>query len=104
MQELMNYEILQTGADYVFRDYDFASKHGLSLKDYKSVYKDVISVGDGSDEGAVAELLFMIFNSNKRPEKYTGRSMSVSDIVIINNKYFYCDDFGFKALDIELKM
>lgn len=101
MQKIMSYKLLQAKleSDYVFCSYKFAENKGLSLNDYEEVWSDNISVGDRSDEGAVAELLFMIFNSNERPENYTGRSMSVSDIVIINNKYFYCDDVGFKELD-----
>lgn len=100
-QEIMNYELLQVElkCNYRFMGWDYASKHGFDLKDYDSVYKGTISVGDKSDEGAVAELLFMIFNSNKRPQDYQGRSMSVSDVVIINGKKYYCDDVGFKDLD-----
>lgn len=98
MQQIMKYKILQTKADYVFRDYKCAKNNGFSLDDYKVVWEDEINVGSESDKVAVAELLFMLFNSSERPEGFTGRSMSVSDVVIIDTDVYYCDEIGFKKL------
>lgn len=49
------------------------------------------------------ESLFRRFNID-HPQDYKGRSMSVSDIVSVEtdgqSRYFFCDDFGFKEVNI----
>ena len=45
------------------------------------------------------ENLFERFNiSVLQPKDFTGRSMSVSDIVELDGKYYYCDHIGFKKI------
>lgn len=44
------------------------------------------------------EQIFQDFNLN-HPKNYTGRSLSVSDIVTINEESYFCDSFGWKKLD-----
>ena len=48
------------------------------------------------------EYIFRIFNSSNKPESFKGHSLSVSDIVQIDNDFFYVDNFGFKMLSIDL--
>ena len=48
----------------------------------------------------VLECLFETFNNNK-PSDYKRRSMSVSDVVVVNGRAFYCDKFGWKEVDFE---
>ena len=43
------------------------------------------------------EELFKIFNI-KRAKDFEGRSMSISDIVEVDGKNYYCDDIGWKEL------
>ena len=91
-----NYKLYQTDADYMFRAYD-ESKFNFD-RDYKLVYSDRVRCGDGSDLGAVAELLYMIWNSDRRPATAHARSMSVSDVVEIEGVKFYCEPTGFKEI------
>ena len=93
-----NYKLYQAdiNCDYVFREYD-EDKFNFE-RDYKLVYTDRIRAGDGSDLGGVAELLFMIWNSDRRPASTYARSMSVSDVVEIEGVKFYCNDIGFKEI------
>lgn len=83
--------------DYAFRSYS-ATK--FSIDDYELVYSDNITVKDFDDYMYILEDLFEIFNY-KRPKDFTGRSLSVSDIIKLDDKYYYCDDFGWKLLNIE---
>lgn len=93
-----NYKLYQAdiNCEYVFQDYD-ESKFNLD-RDYKLVYCDRVRCGDGSDLGGVAELLFMIWNSDSRPAGAHARSMSVSDVVEVEGVKFYCNGIGFKEI------
>ena len=42
--------------------------------------------------------LFEMFNIN-RPDDFKGWSLSVSDIIQLNDKLYFCDTFGWKELD-----
>jgi len=63
-------------------------------------------VFDGDVECSGLEDVYVMFNEN-RPESFTGHSLSVSDIVEIENSdivekgYYFCDSFGFKKIDFE---
>lgn len=63
-------------------------------------------VFDGDVECSGLEDVYFMFNEN-RPESFTGHSLSVSDIVEIENSdivekgYYFCDSFGFKKIDFE---
>lgn len=46
------------------------------------------------------EDLYRQFNFEKHP-LYNGWSMSMSDIVVFDNKAFYCDQIGFKQVDFD---
>ena len=41
----------------------------------------------------ILEEIFTLLNVN-HPEDYTGHSLSVSDIVVLNDKKYYCDSYG----------
>ena len=76
--------------DYCFMGFDFAMKHNFSMTDYVSVWRGTVE--SKTVNGALEEL-FRIFNID-RPEQYYGRSLSVSDVVLLDGKYYYCDSFG----------
>lgn len=97
----------------VFQIKDLAKNHGLlftpmrflkkmnlevSLNNYKSVYKDHIIADDNSNDFALLEKLYCIFQISK-PATYNGHSLSVSDIVRIDETYYFCDSIGFVKLD-----
>ena len=86
------YQIKNIEAPYAFMGYDYAIKHGLSMnKDYSLVYEGEIEEGKGLED------IFYMFNVN-RPEDFKGHSLSVSDIVKLGNKLYYCNSIGWKRI------
>lgn len=79
---------------YSFLGFNTARQMGFSLNDYEVVYED--EVGSVDDEDTL-ESLFYIFNAD-RPEDFKGRSMSVSDVIELDGKYYYTDIVGFKEI------
>ena len=81
----------------LFMPYETAKKHypGISqlLEPYKVVYEYTEEVEDGSTDFKILEDLFVKFNI-ERPDDFSGRSLSVSDIVQLGDKFYYCDSFG----------
>lgn len=61
-------------------------------------------VFDGEVDADNLEKVFMIFNEN-HPEGYTGRSLSVSDVVEVKTEseraFYFCDTFGFKEIEFD---
>ena len=97
----MELKILQTNnRNYVFMDYEFAKAHEFNIGDYEEVYNtelpDYTEFGMLDEE--VLEEMFEIFNV-RHPKDYKARSLSVSDIVILGQKKFYCDTWGWKKID-----
>ena len=93
----MKYKIKQIkdirNCEYAFSHYDWC-KDKINLDDYEVVYEGELECSEISD---ALEELFEIFNV-RHPEDFKGRSMSVSDIVEIEGKNYYCDAFGWKKL------
>ena len=90
----MEYRLLQLDIDksrYAFMPYAFAKDHGFDLSDYHVAYEG--NAPDGDPE-IILEGLFTIFNLH-RPTDFKGHSMSVSDIVELDDKTYYCDSIGF---------
>ena len=97
----MEYVLYQApiNCPYVFRDFKFAMENNWDKGDYVPVWKGEI---EAETVNSALEELFIIFNT-ERPEYYFGRSLSVSDIVRLNGKYYYCDSFGWKCPNNERK-
>lgn len=76
---------------YSFMDYDWAIEHGFTLNDYEEVYECDV------EKGTTLEDIFYIFNI-ERPEDFSGHSLSMSDIVELDGKMFYCDFAGWVEL------
>ena len=93
----MKYKIKQIkdieNCAYAFKHYERA-KNVLDLNDYEVVYEGEL---DYPEMPNALEELFEIFN-NKRPKDFEGRSMSISDIVEIDGKNYYCDFVGWVEL------
>lgn len=94
----MEYKIKQIkdlkNCDYAFEHYDWC-KDKINLNDYEVVYEGEIEVG--TDPTSTLEKLFEIFNI-AHPEDFNGHSLSVSDIVELDGKNYYCDAFGWVEL------
>ena len=93
----MKYKIKQIkdvkNCAYAFKHYEWA-KNVLDLNDYEVVYEGNL---DYPEMPNALEELFEIFN-NRRPKDFERRSMSISDIVEIDGKNYYCDFVGWEEL------
>ena len=97
--ELNTYEIYQVrnldNCDYAFRSYAEAGSK-LNAKHYCFVYAGMLG------ESLQLENLYRLHNLDDRPLPYGMHALSVSDIVIRNEKgnstAYYVDDFGFKEI------
>lgn len=90
----------------LFADYE------TQLRDFGGVDLDLYFTADNGvveapDEITACERLFCAYNADRRPEGYTGRSMSVSDVVRLwDNSVeppvkttWFCDSIGFRRLE-----
>ena len=50
------------------------------------------------DDEAILEAVYVKFNTN-RPEDFRGHSLSVSDIVSIDGRLYYCDSYDWQELN-----
>ena len=66
----------------------------VDLRNYNLIYEGA-ELEDDVDN--VLDNLFHRFNTNF-PEDYPerGRSMAVSDLIYVDDRYFFCDSFGWK--------
>ena len=95
----VTYEILQIkdgsdGEQYRFWGMNYVQETGLqvNVSDYESKYQGKLKPGETLDT------LYERFNIH-RPEDFTGHSLSVSDVIVLeaggDKKAFYVDSFGF---------
>lgn len=85
-------------AHYIkFSGLDLIEKMGLKVtRDlYEKVYEGDIE--DFTDADEVLENLYIKFQGTK-PAGYTGHSLSVSDVVELDGKAYYCDSYGFTEI------
>ena len=80
---------------YSFLGFKDAKQFGFTLDDYEVVYDNEVKIS--SDVEDMLETIFYILNCH-RPEDFTRRSMSVSDVVELNGKYYYTDTIGFREI------
>ena len=96
---MKHFKIYQLDADnkdarnMMFMDYEFVTEYfALSLDLYKLVY-------EGDTEGDLDDL-YQEFNVN-HPEDFKGHSLSTSDLVELDGKYFYCDSYGWEEVTFQ---
>ena len=93
----MKYKIKQIkdvdNCEHSFKYYE-QCKDKINLDEYEVVYEGELDCQEMSN---ALEELFKIFNI-KIPEDFKGRSMSISDIVKIDGKNYYCDMIGWEEL------
>lgn len=97
----MDYKIFQLKEEFLF-GFGFRNlsdgTNSVDLDRYHCVYTGKIAA-DGKDIKSVLEELFEIFNIN-HPEDFMGYSLSVSDIVMLGEKYYYCCNMGWTEVQI----
>lgn len=83
--------------DYAFRDYDEA-KDKINMDDYDAVASIVLPKKGSTND--LLEQIFMLGNTDKDRFNIHGkfRSISVSDIIELDNEVYYVDSFGFKKI------
>lgn len=100
-----NYVIYQVRveSDFAFMMWDWAKEHNWSFNSYRSVWN---GTEEAKNSLELLENLFEKFNLY-HPEGYRAHSMSVSDVVRINDgneiRYYYCDSIGWKDITREVK-
>ena len=94
------YQIDPLDEDFVFRGIDAVHEKGLQAPP-ASLYKVVFDGQLGTDD---PEDIFRIFNLD-HPAGYSGRSLSMSDIVETygeeGSRFFYCDTTGFEEIPFQ---
>jgi len=100
----MKYEIYQL--DYtkesvknshkMFEKWEWLIKYdgGFNFQDYKKVYE---GEEEGEDNIDILDKLFEKFNL-AHPDDFRGHSLSVSDVIILDDKMYYCDSIGWKEI------
>lgn len=89
-----------------YMSYDWLKAHGFTVnpKNYELVYSGELDSDARTDVRPdwICEALFRQFN-NFRPADFTGRSMSCSDVVVLNEDgrrtAWYCDRIGFRQIE-----
>lgn len=73
---------------------------GLSLDKYNMVYESSIEVLEEESNITTLDNIFTEFNFT-RPNDFKGHSLSLSDIVELDGKYYYCDSYGWEEVELE---
>ena len=103
----MKYTILQIpfprteAEENIFRKYAYRSLDCIDYvhpEYYENTYEGEIETNK-INEFKILEEIFTLLNVN-HPEDYKGHSLSVSDIVVLNGKKYYCDSYGWKEVEI----
>lgn len=91
-------------SERLFLDYESTVRHfgAVDLDRYYTVDHGTI---EAHSQPMACEKLYLIYNVSK-PEGYTGRSMSVSDVITLwdndsdppSKGSWYCDSYGFRLL------
>lgn len=100
------YAIYQVKQGEIYRDFHFQSLdkvRGAGLEVQRDNYNFIYAgqLEDGGYKAQKLEALYQQFNIN-HPADFKGHSLSVSDIIALNQSgnvtYHYCDSFGFQEL------
>lgn len=94
------YQISNLNSDKLFQGYAsiISGFGGIKLSDYKKVYNCNHATTE-SETMAILDEIFTRFNV-EQPKNYKGRSISVSDIIVLDGVMYYVDRIGFQKIDI----
>ena len=102
----MTYEIWQAPVEesFTFMPFDFTIRKvedfaSSWLGHFNKVYEGDIDAAEVDGIMDALELLFHIFNV-EHPDDYEARSLSTSDVVVLDGEPYYCDSFGWKGLEV----
>lgn len=84
--------------DYAFRGWTETTKKLFNFTDYKKVYES-FNERDDKDDFAILDNAYAYFNDEAcREDGFKGHSMSMSDIVAVGDRYYYCDMCGWEDI------
>lgn len=91
-------------ARFLFADLNEAeAAGGVRRTHYDEVFTGYYDEDDGEGDVEALEELYAVFNAPKKPDGYRGRSLSVSDVVKLEEAdqagLWYCDSIGWYELD-----
>ena len=106
--EITIYQINSANRNFLFSRWKDV-KDEFSINNYnnvwtgteKDIYGEEVEINTKS-EITLLEHIFTKFNLN-HPSNFHGHSLSVSDVVKIDEKYFYCDSFGWQDVTSKIK-
>ena len=90
----MNYTILQQ-INPIFR---VMKEYNIKKEEYKTFYSGTIEEKD-LNTNQILENIFIKFNIS-HPEDFKGHSLSMSDIVVLDNQTYLCDMIGWKKVNL----
>lgn len=105
--ELYQAKVCDETKDILFMSYDWVShkdaNNNINVNNY-----DKVIIGYPKEANCVEEVLENLFKEFNSDSPRSFRSMSVSDVVVINYTYYnnivreayYCDSFGFTQIDL----
>lgn len=93
------YQIKDVNTDKVFQTHKRVIEQygGIKLSDYKKVYECTHATTNKNIIRVLNEIYFR-FNV-VHPEDYKGRSISASDIIVLDGIMYYVDTMGFELID-----
>lgn len=96
------YQLEATDANHGKLFARFSEVENVNLSDYKEVAN--IDIEDNMPDDDALEYIFTLGNTNQdlRDANPEMRSISVSDVVELNGRYYYCDAFGWKDISDKL--
>ncbi|WP_051650158.1 zincin-like metallopeptidase domain-containing protein [Selenomonas sp. AB3002] len=96
---------LKEGSDWHFSSWEEASKthsakNPLDFKAYEQKWQETYEA-KGENVSAILENIYTEHNADDRPSGQVMSSLSMSDVVQINERYFYVDSIGFQELNVK---
>lgn len=84
--------------DFAFESFEMAERFNGKGSVVKDNYDQVYEFDAESTSELTLDDIYDIFNMS-RPDDFHGHSLSVSDVVRCDDKYYYCDSLGWKELN-----
>lgn len=83
-----------------YMPFDFVKDNGIlpKLEDYKLVGESEVYETADATTTDLLEIIFIKLN-HCHPDWFKGHSLSVSDVVELDGKFYYCDSMGYELLD-----
>jgi hypothetical protein len=95
--DLHNQDVVNERKAFMGWAYIINHTSGFNFQQYTKVYEGILPEVADKQDSDYLEDLFTKFNLN-HPDDYQGRSLSTSDVVILDETIYYCDNYGWKEV------